>query len=71
MLGKITAASHTLFCTMLVVPLVASAEWAGSANVALTSDYVFRGVSQTDEDPAIQGGFDVSHDSGLYIGTWA
>ncbi len=41
-----------------------------SANVALTSDYVFRGITQTDEDPAIQGGFDFAHESGFYLGTW-
>lgn len=41
-----------------------------SANVALTSDYVFRGLSQTNEDPAIQGGFDMGHSSGFYAGTW-
>jgi uncharacterized protein (TIGR02001 family) len=41
-----------------------------SANVALTSEYVFRGVSQTDEGPAIQGGFDAT--CGLfYAGVWA
>ena len=42
-----------------------------SANVALTSDYVWRGYSQTDEEMAIQGGFDYGHSSGFYIGTWA
>ena len=41
------------------------------ANVALTSDYTFRGVSQTDEKPAIQGGFDLGFESGLYVGTWS
>ena len=41
-----------------------------SANVALVSDYVFRGISQTQNRPAIQGGFDYSHSSGLYLGTW-
>ncbi|MYD46714.1 MAG: hypothetical protein F4W92_10205 [Gammaproteobacteria bacterium] len=41
------------------------------ANVALSSDYSFRGVSQTGLDPAIQGGFDISLDSGFSIGTWA
>ncbi|MBF0444020.1 MAG: hypothetical protein HQL68_00400 [Magnetococcales bacterium] len=41
-----------------------------SANVAMTSDYVWRGVSQTSEGPAIQGGFDLSHKSGVYLGTW-
>ena len=42
-----------------------------SANVALTSDYRFRGVSFSDGDIAIQGGFDISHSSGFYVGTWA
>lgn len=42
-----------------------------SGNVALTTDYRFRGVSLSSGDPAIQGGFDVTHDSGFYIGTWA
>ena len=42
-----------------------------SANVALATEYRFRGISQTDRDPAIQGGFDYGHESGLYIGTWA
>lgn len=68
---KTRLGSQALLCALIAVPMLASAEWAGSANVALTSDYVFRGVSQTDEDPAIQGGFDFNHDSGLYIGTWA
>jgi len=42
-----------------------------TANVALVSDYVFRGVSQTQNGPAIQGGVDYSHSSGFYLGTWA
>jgi len=42
-----------------------------SANVAMTSDYVFRGVSQNEGDLAIQGGFDVAHTSGIYAGVWA
>lgn len=41
-----------------------------SANVGLTNDYRFRGISQTDEDMALQGGFDYSHTSGLYLGVW-
>lgn len=41
-----------------------------TANVGLTTDYVFRGVSQTQNGPAIQGGVDYSHASGVYVGTW-
>lgn len=48
----------------------AAAEGEFSANVALTSDYVFRGVTQTDGAPTVQGGFDWASD-GFYVGTWA
>lgn len=39
--------------------------------VTLVSEYSFRGVAQSDEGPALQGGVDWSHDSGFYIGSWA
>ncbi|HEY0664644.1 MAG TPA: TorF family putative porin [Gallionella sp.] len=42
-----------------------------SANVSLVSNYLYRGISQTGEGPAIQGGFDVAHASGVYAGVWA
>jgi uncharacterized protein (TIGR02001 family) len=42
-----------------------------SANVNLVSDYYFRGLTQTWHNPAIQGGFDAAHSSGLYAGVWA
>ncbi len=41
-----------------------------SANVGFVSEYSFRGIAQSDEHPALQGGFDVSHSSGLYAGIW-
>lgn len=49
---------------------MAMAEVTFSGNVGITSNYIFRGVSQTDNAPAIQGGFDVEHSSGLYAGIW-
>ncbi len=42
-----------------------------SANVMLVSEYRFRGVSLSDKDIAIQGGFDIETASGFYAGTWA
>jgi len=42
-----------------------------SGNVALVSDYRFRGVSLTDGDIALQGGIDAALPSGFYAGTWA
>ncbi len=41
-----------------------------SANVGAVSNYFFRGLTQTDDKPAIQGGVDWAHDSGFYVGTW-
>lgn len=42
-----------------------------TGNFTLATDYVFRGVSQTMGNPAVQGGFDYAHSSGFYVGTWA
>src|SRR3546814_12414933 len=57
---------------MLATPAIAESPIPGTfaANVALGTDYVFRGISQTDEEPTVQGGFDWSHDSGIYLGIW-
>jgi uncharacterized protein (TIGR02001 family) len=41
-----------------------------TANVGLFSQYVFRGLAQSNEKPAIQGGADYAHASGFYAGTW-
>lgn len=41
-----------------------------SGAATLTSDYRFRGVSQSDEGMAVQGGITISHSSGFYVGTW-
>jgi uncharacterized protein (TIGR02001 family) len=41
-----------------------------TANVTVASNYIYRGLTQTNNKPAIQGGFDYAHESGLYIGNW-
>jgi uncharacterized protein (TIGR02001 family) len=41
-----------------------------SYNVGVTSDYRFRGISQTTFDPALQAGVDFAHKSGFYLGVW-
>ena len=41
----------------------AASPWTFTANLGLYSDYRFRGISQTDKKPALQGGFDVAHSS--------
>jgi uncharacterized protein (TIGR02001 family) len=63
---------NSLLLAALVAPGVALAEEASpfSANVGFTTDYIFRGISQTSGNPAVQGGIDFAHDSGLYAGVW-
>lgn len=71
------AASLALVGASLAIPSIAQAQEGEasdltvSANVALTTDYRFRGVSLSGGDPAVQGGVDAGHESGFYIGTWA
>lgn len=57
-------------CALALFTAAGLADAAVSSNVALTSDYVFRGASQTNREPAIQGGFDVTTEGGFYFGTW-
>lgn len=41
-----------------------------TGNFGIYSQYVFRGLTQTDRKPAFQGGFDYANTNGLYVGTW-
>lgn len=43
-------------------------EWVFSGNAGLSSDYRFRGFTQTGYKPSFQGGFDLAHRSGFYVG---
>ena len=56
----------------LAAPAFALAQSASpiAGNVSLVSDYRFRGITQTFEEPALQGGFDYAHSSGFYVGNW-
>jgi uncharacterized protein (TIGR02001 family) len=57
-----------LLTALLIVAGVAQAEV--TTNLGATSDYRYRGISQTQNAPAIQGGIDYSHASGFYAGNW-
>jgi uncharacterized protein (TIGR02001 family) len=48
----------------------AKSDFTTSGSVGLFSQYIFRGLTQTDRDPAMQGNFDINHSSGLYLGMW-
>lgn len=72
--------AFAVLATGAVVSLPAAAQDASpipgtvSANVALTTEYYFRGISQTDDAPALQGGLDyeleVAKPVSLYLGVW-
>jgi len=69
----------TLFKTLGVgamvagTPMAQAVEVGGgelSANVGVVSNYYFRGVTQTDDGAAVQGGVDWAHSKGFYVGAW-
>jgi len=64
-----TVALSTLLST--VVSNNAFAVEGLSANVAATSNYLWRGLEQTGGDAAVSGGIDYAANSGFYVGTWA
>lgn len=69
----IKLARRSLMAALMAGGVVASpaAHAEVTANVAVTSNYVWRGLSQTDDGAALQGGVDYVHDTGFYAGAWA
>ena len=59
-----------LLIALLMTAGVTVAQAQVSTNVGATSDYRFRGISQSQNAPAIQGGIDYAHSSGFYVGNW-
>lgn len=61
---------------LVATPAVAEDAAAGSSSggfsgtLTAVSDYVFRGITQSAEKPALQGSFDYAHNSGIYAGVW-
>ena len=72
--SKLLAAVLGALCAMPVLaadaPAASAPAFTPSSNVAIVSNYLYRGISQTGASPALQGGFDLAHASGAYIGVW-
>ena len=69
----ISAVAAGLLSGLAYTPAFAADEPEASpitANVTVVNDYRYRGLSQSNFKPAIQGGFDYAHESGFYIGNW-
>jgi len=67
---KIITTAITSLLAASTISFQALATEGLSANVAMSSNYLWRGVSQTDNAVAISGGIDYEHQSGFYVGTW-
>lgn len=65
---KVSAAIGSVSLMLVATFAQAADEW--SANVGLTNNYIWRGLTQTQNDVAASGGIDFSSDSGFYAGTW-
>ena len=61
-----------MLATAFILPVTSTHAVESSANVALTSNYVFRGLTLSDDNLAIQGGYDIaqSKDKGWYAGAF-
>jgi uncharacterized protein (TIGR02001 family) len=71
LVAALLAVSSVSAFAQAAAPAAAPApDWTITGNAGLFSDYRFRGISQTDKKAAFQGGFDVAHSSGFYLGNW-
>lgn len=76
---SLSVATALVGATLVAMPAMAqeeaetasTSEFSVTGNVAIVTDYRFRGVSQSGGDFAVQGGLNVAHESGFYVGTWA
>jgi uncharacterized protein (TIGR02001 family) len=74
LLGALVAvpacAQTSLPATQAPAPAAPTPDYTLTGNFGIYSQYIFRGLTQTDAKPAFQGGFDFAHKSGFYAGTW-
>jgi uncharacterized protein (TIGR02001 family) len=56
--------------SVLAADAPATPEHSFTGNLTLASEYIYRGIGQTNRKPALQGGLDYAHASGLYAGVW-
>jgi len=66
----ITTTAITSLLAASTISFQALATEGLSANVAMSSNYLWRGVTQTDDAAAISGGIDYAHSTGFYTGAW-
>lgn len=67
---KLAMAALLAVCSLPALAAEPAPDWTFSGNAGLFTDYRFRGISQTNKKAAFQGGFDLGHSSGFYVGNW-
>lgn len=70
MLKNKTSKGMLALISLMAVFNLSHAESPLTGNIGFTSNYIWRGVTQSNDDAAISGGIDFAHDSGFYAGTW-
>ncbi|MBL8447062.1 MAG: hypothetical protein JNJ44_06575 [Zoogloeaceae bacterium] len=68
---SVLAALPALYSGAALAEEPAASPHTFTGNVGFVSEYRYRGIAQTEKKAALQGGFDYSHESGFYLGTWA
>jgi uncharacterized protein (TIGR02001 family) len=69
-LSAIALAAAATLSSGVVVAAEPTPDFTVAYNVGATSDYRVRGIKQNNSNPSVQGGIDVAHKSGFYVGTW-
>jgi uncharacterized protein (TIGR02001 family) len=67
---KLVMVTAIAAATFGAVSTAQAVEVTTTANANVTTDYKFRGISQTNAGPAFQGGFDAAFSNGFYVGNW-
>lgn len=69
-MNKLTHITTGLALASSAMFLSSTASAQLSGNVSMTNNYIWRGLTQTTNEPAVQGGLDYAAESGFYLGTW-
>lgn len=69
-MAALAALASPAYAQTAAAPAEPKPDYTLTGNFGIYSQYIFRGLTQTDRKPAFQGGFDYAHASGFYLGTW-
>ncbi|NRQ41114.1 hypothetical protein HRH59_00805 [Rheinheimera sp. YQF-2] len=68
--AKVTTLASSIVLLGLSVSSITASAAELSGDITFASDYAFRGISQTEEAPALQGGLSLTDESGFYVSVW-